>query len=98
MAHALLRGSKIFPGLELYDKPPDYTRYGPTDIWKGEYRGEPVCVKVVRDRRTANIRDVQQVRRPPHSTGAYSVRFIQDLLPRVMEGKSQLSSERAPRH
>jgi len=48
LIHALLRGSQIFPGLELCDKPPDYAPRGFTDIWKGEYHGEPVCVKVVR--------------------------------------------------
>jgi len=59
--HALLRGSRIFPGLELYDHTPDYTPLGFTDIWKGEYHGDPVCVKVVRGKRLNCIREVERV-------------------------------------
>jgi len=45
----MLRGSQILPGLRLRDTPLDYNPLGFTDIWKGEYHGEPVCVKVVRE-------------------------------------------------
>jgi len=61
LTHALLRGSRVFPGLELCDKPPDYTYDGFTDIWKGEYDGEPVCVKVVRRRQLSGLRIVEGV-------------------------------------
>jgi len=58
LAHAFLRGSRVFPGLELYDTPPDYAHDGFTDIWKGTYHGEPVCVKVVRELKLATVREV----------------------------------------
>jgi len=64
LTHALLRGSRIFPGLELCDKPPDYTPLGFTDIWKGEYHGKPVCVKVVRGQDLTSLGKVEGVRRP----------------------------------
>lgn len=47
-AHALLRESKIFPNINLDDWPQDYKLLGLADIWRGDYRGEPVCVKVIR--------------------------------------------------
>ena len=62
LTHALLRESRIFPGLELCNEPLDYTLPGFTDIWKGEYHGEPVCVKAVRRRDPSYLGDVEQVR------------------------------------
>jgi len=59
--HSLLRGSQIFPDLQLCDKPPKYTSRGYTDIWKGEYYGEPVCVKVVRGQELRCLREVERV-------------------------------------
>jgi len=61
LIHALLRGSRIFPGLELWDKPPDYTPLGFTDIWKGEYHGKLVCVKVVRGQLLKELKEVKRV-------------------------------------
>jgi len=61
LTHGLLRGSRIFYGLKLCDNPPDYMVDGFTDIWKGEYHGEPVCVKVVRGRRLTCLREVEGV-------------------------------------
>jgi len=61
LIHALLRGSRIFPGLELSDKPPDYTPLGFTDIWKGEYHGKLVCVKVVRGQFLDGLKKVEEV-------------------------------------
>ena len=75
MTHALLRGSRTFPGLELCDKPPDYTPYGFTDIWKGEYQGEPVCVKVARGQPLGDLMRVVLVRRL-----FYSIRGVLSLL------------------
>jgi hypothetical protein len=34
--------------MELCDKSLDYTPFGFADIWKGNYHGEPVCIKAVR--------------------------------------------------
>ena len=61
LTHALLRGSRIFPGLELRNWPPDYTLAGFTDIWKGEYSGELMCVKVVRGQELTGLREVKGV-------------------------------------
>jgi len=62
LAHALLRESQTFPGLELCDNPPDYTRDGFMDIWKGIYYGEPVCVKVIRGLELTCLREIKEVR------------------------------------
>ena len=69
MTHALLRGPRIFPGLELCDKAPDYTPDGFTDIWKGEYHGESVCIKVVRGGYLPELRKVERVWRSFRSIG-----------------------------
>ena len=69
LTHALLRGSQIFPGLELCDNPPDYTPLGFADIWKGEYRAKPVCIKVARYQRLDDLREVERVRRLFYSIG-----------------------------
>lgn len=61
-AHALLRESLIFPGLELGDNYPGYTPYGFTDIWKGNYHGEPVCIQVIRGRELGGLREIEGVR------------------------------------
>ena len=57
------------------DEPPDYTPRGFTDIWKGEYHGEPVCVKVVRGSKLKELTEVVQVLRP-----FYSIRGVLSLL------------------
>ena len=46
--HALFLESRIFPKMELRAKPLDYIPFGFADIWKGNYHGEPVCIKAVR--------------------------------------------------
>jgi hypothetical protein len=35
--------------------------FGFTDIWKGNYHGEPVCIKTVRTRDTLLLREVEKV-------------------------------------
>jgi len=60
-AHALLRESRIFPGIDLYDDSPDYKPLGFVDSWKGNYDGEPVCVKVIRTRDPIRIKEIQRV-------------------------------------
>ena len=79
-AHALLRESRIFPGIKLYDEVPDCSCHGFADIWKGDYRGELVCVKVVRTRDRARLMEIEKVRLffilLPE---AYSARFIPDV-------------------
>ena len=60
-AHALLRESGIFPGIELCDQPPDCVYNGFADIWKGNYRGRSVCVKVIRTQDRTPLRDIEKV-------------------------------------
>ena len=98
MTHALLRGSRIFPDLELYDDPPDYTPRGFTDIWNGEYHGELVCVKAVRGHNLTRLREVGGVRRLFYSIGGVFTRFIPDIPSRGRKQQAQFSSECAPRH
>ena len=60
-AHALLRESRIFPGIELHDKSPGYSYFGSADIWNGGYCGQPVCVKVIRTRDRAPLVKIEEV-------------------------------------
>jgi len=75
LTHALFRGSRIFPGLELCDNHPDYTFRGLTDTWRGEYHGEPVCVKVVRAQLLRDLRVVERVWRPFYLIGGTQLEF-----------------------
>jgi len=80
------------------DNPPDYTPYGFTDIWKGEYHGEPVCVKVARGRFLGELRKVEEVQNPSIQSEVYSVRFIPDIPSRGRREQAQFSSECASCH
>jgi len=60
-AHALLRGSDIFPNVKLCDESPDYEPLGFMDIWKGNYRGDQVCIKAIRIRDTAPLEEIKKV-------------------------------------
>ena len=97
-AHALLRESRIFPGIELCDRSPDCLRNGFADIWKGEYHGEPVCVKVIRTENQTPLMEIKRVRASFISSEMYSVQPIPDIPPCALGGKAQPSSKRAPRH
>jgi len=98
LAHALLRESRIFPGLGLCDKPPYYTPLGFTDIWKGEYHGEPVCVKVVRGQRLTSLREVDGVWRPFYSVEGVLSSLVPDIPPHYRSEQAQFSSKHPPRH
>ena len=97
-AHALLRESRIFPGLELCDESPDCLRYGFADIWKGNYRGEPVCVKVIRTQNQTPLMEIERVCGSFILSEMYSVHSIPDIPSCDRGGKAQPSSERASRH
>jgi len=60
-AHALLCESQIFPGIELCDESPDCLRNGFVDVWKGDYHGESVSIKVVRTQDSASLRKIKNV-------------------------------------
>ena len=91
--HALLRESRIFPGVELHDETLDYLRYGYADLWKGDYRGEPVCVRAIRLRDPARLTDIKTVRDPSRLLRSRSVRIIAGIL--SCEQRGQASSQRA---
>jgi len=97
-AHALLRESRIFPGIELCDKPPGCLRNGFADIWKGDYRGEPVCVKVIRTTNQIPLRGIENVCGSFTLSGMYSVHFIPGVPSSDQRGKFQSSSKCAPCH
>jgi len=61
-AHALLRGSHIFPDMKLCDKSLDYEPLGFVDIWKENYRGDRVCIKAIRTRSTTRLGEIKRVR------------------------------------
>ena len=60
-AHALLRESRIFLDIELCDESLDCVRNEFVDIWKGDYRGEPVCVKVIRSQDLTILMEIEKV-------------------------------------
>ena len=80
-AHALLRESQIFPGIELSDESPDCLRNGFADIWKGDYHGESVCVKVIRTKRRDPLIEIERVCGSFLLSEMYSVHFIPDIPP-----------------
>ena len=63
--HALLVESRIFPDVELCDRHLDCSFYGFTDVWKGKYRGEPMCFKVIRTQDRAPLMKTAQVGKSP---------------------------------
>ncbi|KAF9641934.1 kinase-like protein [Thelephora ganbajun] len=58
--HALLRGLPVFPDVELRKDSPNYEPLGFVDIWKGDYRGNPVCIKAIRTRSTTNSEKIKR--------------------------------------
>ena len=80
------------------DKPPDYTPCGFTDIWKGEYHGEPVCIKVARGRYLSELVKVKEVRRTIYSIGGVLSLLIPDIPSHGQRGRAQFSSKCAPCH
>ena len=63
--HALLRGSLIFPDVELSTGPPDFDPLGLVDVWKGSYHDNPVCIKAIRTRRKPSLEKIKKVRGSP---------------------------------
>jgi len=61
-AHTLLRGSHTFPDVDLCDESPDYDPLGFMDIWKANYHGDQVCIKVIRIWRMAPLEEIKRVR------------------------------------
>ena len=97
-AHALLCESRIFPNIELCDEPPDYVPEGFTDIWKGRYHGEPVCIKVVRTQNPIRLREIKRVRDSLILLVVHLARSIQDLQSSNQRGQAHLPSEHTSNH
>ena len=77
-AHALLRESRIFPNVELYDKLPDYVSVGFADIWMGNYHTDPICIKVIRTLDPVRLMEIKKVRNSFVLSEAYSTHSILD--------------------
>ena len=60
-AHAFLRGSHVFPGVELHKESPEYESLGFVDVWKGKYHGNLVCIKAIRTRKKDNLGKIKKV-------------------------------------
>lgn len=97
-AHALLRESRIFPGIKLRDESPGFLQHGFADIWKGDYRGKPVCVKVIRLRDPTALMEIGDVRNSCILSEVHSGRFVSDISSCERRGQTSSSSERTPRH
>jgi len=97
-AHALLRESLIFPGVGLSDKYPEYSRSGFADIWKGDYRGQTVCIKVIRSRARIPLVNIQKVCDSFNLSTTCSACFIPDIPSRKPRGEARSSSEHSPRY
>ena len=78
-AHALLCESRIFPDVELCDESPDYMATGFTDIWKGNYHGELVCIKAVRAQYQTDLKEVESVCNSSLLSEVYSPRSIPEF-------------------
>jgi len=48
--------------MELCDESPDCLPNGFVDIWKGYYRGELVCIMVIRTQALTSLRKIKDVR------------------------------------
>jgi len=60
--YALLRRSRIFPSVGPFDESLHYEPLGFTDIWKGNYHGEQVCIKAIRARSMTRLEEIRRVR------------------------------------
>ena len=93
----LLRESRIFPNVELCDEFPVYMPFGFLDIWKGNYRGEPVCAKAIRIQDPTLLREIESVRDSFILSEPYSAYFIPDLLLRNRRVQAHFPSKFTPR-
>ena len=47
--------------MKLSNESPSYMPTGFTDIWKGNYHGEPVCIKAIRTQDPIRLREIESV-------------------------------------
>lgn len=92
--HALLRALHVFPGVELGAESPEYEPFGFVDVWRGNYHGNPVCIKAIRTRNSANLRKIKMVHTfLTRLIIVSNLTFMPDLLPRSWGVQAFLSSE-----
>ena len=96
--HALLLESRIFPDIELHDESLGYVPTGFTDIWKGKFDGEPVCVKAIRTQDPIRLREIESVCSSFVSLETYSASSVLDLLLRSRWARAHFPSERTLHH
>jgi hypothetical protein len=60
--NALLHGMHVFRDVELSAESPDFEPLGFVDVWRGNYRGNPVCIKAIRTRNKSNLQKIKRVR------------------------------------
>ena len=96
--HALLLESRIFPNVELCDESPEYVSHGFTDTWKGNHRGELVCIKAIRLRYPPDEWEIDRVCTSFVFSEVYSVRFLLDISSCSGRDQAQPSSKCALSH
>jgi hypothetical protein len=65
--------------MELCDESPDYMPTGFTDVWKGNYHGEPVCIKAIRTLDLYHLKKTKRVCGSFILPKVYSAGFMPDL-------------------
>jgi len=78
-AHSLLRESRTLLNMKLCDESPDYAPNGPADIWKGDRKGELVCIKSIRARDLDDLEEINSGRDSSVSSKVHSMSFIPDI-------------------
>ena len=66
--------------MELCDESPGFTPTGSTDMWKGRFNGEVVCVKAIRTQDPIRLREIESVCDLFVSSEPYSATFVLDIL------------------
>jgi len=80
-SHALLLGSQTFPGIELFDESPGCSPNGFVDIWKGDYHGKSVSVKVIRTQDQTPLIKIKKVYSLFVISNTHSSHFLPDIPP-----------------
>ena len=80
--HSLLRGSYVFPGVELSTESLDFEPFGFVDAWRGEYHGVPVCIKAIRTQNKSTLEKIKKVPELLVRSELNSPHITPDLLPR----------------
>ena len=74
-------------------KLPGFEPSGFVDVWRGNYRGNPVCIKAIRARNKSNLHKIKKVRDSLFRSGSHSPPIIPDLLPQWSRVQAFFPSE-----